>query len=114
MIWVLMHLCSHLVEGTSPLRFLAKVLIVRNTDNTGINRTAYVWYLCSNVGTRAIEPRKGDSRRGSVGAGFPRPMFRDLPPCNDMGADASAMFSSGRGDLAPTIFGEGIDRKKHR
>ena len=35
-------------------------------------------------------------------------MFRDLPPCNDVGADASAMFSSGRGDRAPTIFGEGI------
>ena len=35
-------------------------------------------------------------------------MFRDLPPCNDGGADASALFSSGRGDLAPTIFGEGI------
>ena len=35
-------------------------------------------------------------------------MFRHLPPCNDVGADASALFSSGRGDLAPTIFGEGI------
>ena len=28
--------------------------------------------------------------------------------CNAVGADASVVLSSGRGDLAPTIFGEGI------
>ena len=36
-------------------------------------------------------------------------MFRDLHLCKGVSADASeTVLSSGRGDLAPTIFGEGI------
>jgi len=36
-------------------------------------------------------------------------MLGDMRPCKDMGADAwEPVFSCGRRDLAPTIFGEGI------
>ncbi len=44
-----------------------------------------------------------------VGFGFLRLLLGAMCPCKAVGAAASgSVFSSGRGDLAPTSFGEGI------